>query len=149
MVTTCSLMETMQVLATLCCALFSGAAVYINLVEHPARLACGTELAATQFVPSYRRAAIMQASLAMLGFILAVTAWLSGANSFWLVGGVLLGLVVPFTLLVIMPTNKQLLDSDLDKKSDHANQLLQKWGRLHAVRSGLSFAALLIFLLNL
>ena len=51
--------------AILACALFAGAAVYINLVEHPARLSCGTEIAARQWAPSYKRATVMQASLAV------------------------------------------------------------------------------------
>src|SRR6266571_3941157 len=87
------------------CSLFAGAAVYITLVEHPARMACGIEIAATEFSPSYRRAAVMQASLAIAGFVFAVGAWLTGATAWWLVGVLLLGSVVPFTLLVIMPTN--------------------------------------------
>ena len=67
-------------LATLCAALFAGAAIYISLVEHPARLECGTELAATEFGPSCRRATILQASLAALGLLAGVTAWVQGAR---------------------------------------------------------------------
>ena len=36
-----------QFVATLCSALFTGAAIYINLVEHPARMSCDTKIAAT------------------------------------------------------------------------------------------------------
>jgi hypothetical protein len=62
------------------------------------------------------------------------------------VGGVLLGSVIPFTLIVIMPTNKKSLSPDLDKESEFAAHLLEKWGRLHAVRSLLSFLAFSVFL---
>ena len=55
-----------KLLATLSCGLFAGAAIYINFVEHPARLECGREHAVTEFGPSYRRAAVMQASLAAI-----------------------------------------------------------------------------------
>jgi hypothetical protein len=48
--------------AVLSCALFTGASVYITFIEHPARMQCGVELAATEYVPSYRRATVMQAS---------------------------------------------------------------------------------------
>jgi uncharacterized membrane protein len=58
-----------------------------------------------------------------------------------------MGAVVPFTLIVILPTNKKLLDPSLDKSSESARNLLQKWGRLHAVRTVLSLAALMILLL--
>jgi Domain of unknown function (DUF1772) len=127
-------------------SLFAGAAVYITLVEHPARMACGIEVAAAEFSPSYRRATVMQASLAIAGFVFSVVAWLTGAPAWWLIGSLLLVSVVPFTLLVIMPTNKALLDSSLDKRSARAAQLLSRWGQLHAVRSLMSTLALMLFL---
>jgi uncharacterized membrane protein len=138
-----------QLLATFCCSMFAGAALYINLVEHPARMECGTELAATQFSPSYRRAAAMQASLGILGFLASLFVWMRGATVWWLVGGVLLVLVVPFTLIVIMPTNRKLLDPTLDKRSDGTATLLMRWAKLHAARTFLSILALLIFLHSL
>jgi hypothetical protein len=101
-----------------------------------------------EWAHSYKRGAVMQAPLAVLGFVFALTAWLAGAGLWWLIGGVLLGLVVPFTLIVIMPTNKRLLSTALDKDSDEALRLLKKWNQLHAVRSALSALALVIFLLN-
>jgi hypothetical protein len=130
----------------LSCSLFTGAALYINIVEHPARMQCGVEIAATEFPPSYRRATVMQATCAALGLLSSVAAWLAGATFWWLVGGVLLGAVIPFTLIVILPTNRQLLNPALDKQSAQTGQLLARWGRLHAVRSILSALALLLFL---
>jgi len=47
---------------------------------------------------------------------------------------------------VILPTNKQLLNPALDKRSTLAGQLLARWGKLHAVRSVLSAVTLLLFL---
>ena len=63
-----------------------------------------------------------------------------------MVAGVLLGSVIPFTLIVILPTNKQLLSPALDRGSAEAERLLARWGRLHAVRSILSGIALLLLL---
>jgi uncharacterized membrane protein len=135
--------------ALLAAGLFSGAAIYINLVEHPARMSCGTYVAVTEFRPSYKRATVMQASLAVFGSINAVLAWFFGGGLSWLIGGILLGSVVPFTLIVIFPTNRQLLDPNLDNNSDLALRLLTRWGRLHAVRSVLSFVAFTVFLSGL
>ena len=135
-----------QILATSCCGLFAGAALYISLVEHPARMACGVELASTEFPPSYRRATVMQASLAVLGFVFSAAAWLGGASGWWLVGGAILVAVAPFTLAVMMSTNRQLLDPNLDRTSDRAVELLTRWARLHLVRVGLSLTALPLFL---
>src|SRR5215472_10051824 len=135
-----------EFIAVLACALFTGAAVYITFIEHPARMQCGVELAATEFVPSYRRATVMQASCAAVGLLASFAAWLAGSGFWWLVAGVLLGSVIPFTLIVILPTNKRLLSPELDRRSAEAEQLLARWGRLHAVRSVLSGLALLLFL---
>ena len=135
-----------EFISVLACALFTGAAVYITFVEHPARMQCGTAIAATEFAPSYRRATVMQATCAAGGLLSSVAAWVSGASFSWLVAGVLLGSVIPFTLVVILPTNKRLLDPTLDKRSAEAERLLSRWGRLHAVRSVLSGLALLLFL---
>jgi hypothetical protein len=135
-----------EFVAVLTCSLFTGAAVYVNLVEHPARMECGVELAATEFPPSYRRGTIMQVTLAAVGLISSIAAWLTGATFWWLVGGVMLGAVIPFTLIAILPTNKQLLSPTLDKRSAQAGQLLARWGRLHAVRSVLSALAFVLML---
>jgi hypothetical protein len=135
-----------EFIAVLSCALFTGAAVYITFVEHPARMQCGVELAATEFAPSYRRATVLQATCAAVGLLSSVAAWLGGASFWWLVAGLLLGSVIPFTLIVILPTNKRLLEPTLDKRSAEAERLLSRWGRLHAVRSVLSGLALLLLL---
>jgi hypothetical protein len=70
----------------------------------------------------------------------------TGATFWWGVAGVLLSLVIPFTLIVILPTNKQLLNPALDRRSAQTERLLARWGALHAVRSVLSGLALLLFL---
>ena len=136
----------LELLATLSAGLFSGASIYVNLVEHPTRIQCGTALAVAQWGPSYKRATVMQASLAAVGFLSATGAWMQGAGGLWLIGGILLGLVIPFTLIVILPTNRILLAPDLAKESLDARRLLDRWARLHAVRSVLSFASFLVFL---
>ena len=135
-----------EFVAVLACALFTGAAIYITFIEHPARMQCGVEIAATEFVPSYRRATVMQATCAAVGLLSAIAAWLSGASFWWIVAGVLLGSVIPFTLIGILPTNERLLSPTLDRRSAEAERLLTRWGTLHAVRSVLSGLALLLFL---
>lgn len=142
-------METLHLLAAFSCALFAGAALYINFAEHPARMECGTVLAATVFGPSYRRAAIMQIILAVIATLTGIASWLLAGRLLWLIGALLIFAVIPFTFVVIMPTNKRLLDPKLDRASEAARGLLQKWGMLHAVRSVLSSVAALIFLLLL
>jgi hypothetical protein len=135
-----------QLIATLSGALFTGAALYVSLVEHPARMGCGTRLAATEFVPSYKRGAIMQGSLAVVSCLTGLAAWRLGGDVRWLVAAVLIGLAVPYTLVVVKPTNGRLLDPARNPTSAETQRLLERWGKLHAVRSGLSVLATLVYL---
>jgi len=134
-------------LAALATALFTGAAIYVSLVEHPARMACSVDVAVAQWRPSYKRATVMQASLAVVGTLAGIGASIAGAGPLWVIAGFVLSAVVPFTLFVMWPTNKRLEDSDLDASSDDARALLARWGNLHAVRSALGLIALLLMLL--
>src|SRR5688572_9027933 len=90
-----------QFLATFSSTLFAGAAIYINIAEHPARLQLDALPAVRQWAPSYRRATLMQAPLALIGFASGIAAWLCGSGVMWLFAAVLIGAVVPFTFIVI------------------------------------------------
>jgi hypothetical protein len=68
-----------KLLATFCCGVFFGAALYISLVQHPAALETGNDFAARFFSPMYEGAAVLQASLASVGCAAAFAAWLRGA----------------------------------------------------------------------
>src|ERR1700687_1014252 len=107
-------------LATLATALFAGAAIYVTLVEQPARMACPIEVAIAEWRPSYARATIMQASLALAGTLLGIAAGCAGGGLVWVVAGFVLSAVVPFTLIVMWPTNKRLEDPGLDLASAEA-----------------------------
>ena len=137
------------IVATACAGLFAGAAIYITAVEHPARLASGTEVALKEFAPSYHRATMMQASLAIAGCAAGLWAAWSLQDLSVTIAAVCLGAVVPFTLAVILPTNKRLLDPALDPRGPHAAVLLVRWGRLHAIRSVLSALAFGLLLMRL
>ena len=140
------MLQVLQLIATLAAALFAGAALYINVAEHPARMTLETRMAALQWAPSYRRATLLQAPLALLSWVSGTGAWLLGADVLWLVAAILIGLVVPFTFAIVMPTNHQLLDPRRDLSSAETRSLLEKWSKLHAVRTALSLVATVIYL---
>jgi hypothetical protein len=129
------MLDALQFLATLCAALFAGAAIYVNVAEHPARMKLDTRSAALQWAPSYKRATWMQAPLAIVSFVTGVGAWLLGGGLVWLVAALFIGAVVPITFTVIMPTNQQLLSPGRDLGSEETRQLLEGWGKLHGMRS--------------
>jgi Domain of unknown function (DUF1772) len=140
------LIPLLEFIATLAAALFAGAALYINVAEHPSRMGLETRMAALQWAPSYKRATWLQAPLAILSLLCGVAVWLLGGGRGWLVAAVLVGAVVPFTLVVIMPANKRLLASDRDLSSSETRELLVLWGRLHAIRTLLGLAGAVVYL---
>lgn len=87
----------------------------------------------------------MKAALAVVGFVTSVMAWYDEAGVDWLAWGLLLGEMVPYTPVVIMPTNRRLLDPTLDAGSSEARELLVRWGGLHAVRAVVSVGVLVAF----
>lgn len=105
------LVDVALLLATGLCA---GAAVYVSLVEHPARVAGGTALVGAEFRPSYRRGAVMRASLAALAAVAGIGDWARGHGARPLPAGLVMVFRIAFTLGVILPTNKRLMDPALD-----------------------------------
>jgi len=128
--------------------LFAGIAFYISVVEHPTRMA---ELklgdALRQWKPSYKRAAIIQALLAMGSSILGLIAWWKSGNTGWLLAALAIGANWPFTMMVIMPVNKTLLATDPEQVDVSTQSDLKLWGRLHHVRTGLGILAVILFIM--
>jgi hypothetical protein len=131
-------------LALVAAALFTGVAFYVSAVEHPARLALDDAALLAQWKPSYKRGALIQAPLALLGTLLGVLAFLGSYEWRWLLGAALMFANWPYTLIAIMPTNKRLLA--LAGAAPELRSLMSRWGSLHAVRTALGAAATLVFL---
>jgi hypothetical protein len=69
-----------------------------------------------------------------------------GGGAIWLSAAALILVVVPYTLVVVRPTNERLLQPGRDLRSDETRRLLQAWGQLHAIRTVLSMIASLLLL---
>jgi hypothetical protein len=130
-------------LALAAAALFTGAAIYVSVAEQPARLALDDAAALAEWRPAYARGAPMQASLAVVGFLLGVGAWWQSGAWLWLIGAVLLVANWPYTLVCIMPVNHKL---ETMEPGPDSRALMQLWGRLHAGRSLLGCGAVLCML---
>jgi len=133
-------------LALMVAALFAGAALYVSVAEQPARLNLDTPALLTEWKPSYTRGATMQAPLALIGFLLGLLAWWQTGCWPWLLGAALLVANWPYTLLVILPTNRKLQGASSTNPSPEIRSLVVKWGALHAGRTALGLAATLAFL---
>jgi hypothetical protein len=133
-------------LALMAAAIFFGAAIYVNVAEQPARLALEDRALLTEWKPSYKRGAAMQAPLALLGFALGMIAWWQSSHPGFLIGAIAMIAPWPWTLLGIKPTNDALLAIDPERAGPQSRALIIRWGALHAVRTALGAIASLALL---
>src|SRR3954451_4346123 len=133
-------------LALICAAAFAGAAIYINVAEQPARLGLDDSALVKEWQPAYKRGFAMQSSLAVLAFVLGMVAWWTTGNWRWCVGAVLMIANWPYTLFVMLPTNNRIMATAPAQADAQSRKLVEHWGGLHAVRSGLGTVATLAFL---
>lgn len=132
-------------IALIVAALFTGAALYINVVEQPARLMLDPPGQLRQWKPAYKRGFAMQASLAALGLVLGVAAFFATGQWRFLAGGVLIGANWPYTMIGIMPTNRKLLAIEESGAGAESERLISIWSQLHMVRTGLGALSTLVF----
>ena len=133
-------------LALLVAAVFSGAALYINVAEQPARLGLDDRSLLTEWKPAYKHGLAMQAPLAIVGFLLGLAAWWQAGHAGWVLGALLMIANWPVTFFAIMPTNNRLMATDPAAAGPESRAMIERWGSLHAVRTALGFAASLVFL---
>ena len=127
-------------------AVFTGAAIYVNVAEQPARLQLDNRSLLAEWKLSYRRGYVMQASLAIVGGFFGLVAYLSALEWRWLLGAIVLIANWPYTIFMIMPTNRRLMDTPPEAATSETRRVLERWGTLHAGRSALGLVATLIFL---
>jgi hypothetical protein len=88
----------------------------------------------------------MQATLAVVAGVLGLAASWQLQDWRWIVGAVLMLANWPYTLLVIMPTNKRLTAWPAGTASAQSRALIVSWAKLHTVRTALGLAAMATYL---
>ena len=128
-----------------------GPRIYVSLVEHPARLRVRAgrrdRRVPAELPPGGGDAGVARR---VVGGLTGVADWARGHGSLpSRRRPACSAAVIAFTLIVILPTNKRLLDPTLDPGSAEAAALLARWGRLHAVRTLTGGVAFLLLGLHL
>jgi hypothetical protein len=125
---------------------FGGGVFHWKALERPEGVSWGKAAALREFRPSYKRAAPQQAILAIVCFLCGLSLALLKQHSLWVLGGSLVGAVVPFTFIFTVSTNRLLLDEAKHLDGHALEPLLKKWARLHAVRTVFSLLGFLVLL---
>src|SRR5215475_8963100 len=128
-------------------AAFAGAAFYVGFAEQPARLQLDEKALLTQWKPSYTRGFIMQASLAVISAAFGFLAGWQLHDWRWAVVAAVILVNWPYTLFVMLPTNKKIAAWPVDAAGAESRALIVKWGAMHAVRTVLGVAATVGYLL--
>lgn len=135
----------MAMLALVAATAFAAIAIYISLVEQPARLALEAPAALMQWSSGFPTAMKIQGGLALLCGALGGFLSFRMRNWLWLAGAVVAVANWPFTLVWLMPINDALLSTSAEQAGHGSQSLLAAWGHLHAVRSVLGVVAMAIF----
>ena len=131
--------------------LFAGGALMESIVDHPARqltepaAAIGHMQATLKFADPLMPILVLIGSASML-----VTYYFHNRAWHILAAALLLFLIIPVSFILIIPVNKKMLALS-GAAHDHPaiRSLMRRWGRLHAVRSILGCAALIVIVLQL
>jgi Domain of unknown function (DUF1772) len=78
--------------------------------------------------------------------VFGLVSFFSALDWRWLLGSLVLLANWPYTMFMILPTNRRLMDTSPEAATAETRRMLERWGTLHAGRSALGLTATLIFL---
>ncbi|XP_052810382.1 uncharacterized protein LOC128238464 isoform X2 [Mya arenaria] len=146
------LKDALKMAATSLAGLFAGNAMYINLVDHPARMNLKTPEMRIVWKEGFHRAKRIQGTMVLIGAAAATGAWYLEENADrrlpWLLGAGLFITVWPWTLLVMIPDINRNLDENVLKNRGEAwsRDHMIRWNKQHGFRTLVSLGAFGIFL---
>jgi hypothetical protein len=124
---------------------FTGASLYVNYVEQPARLALGDDALIKEWEPSDRRGFIVLAGLAFLAALFGFIAFRELDDVRWIFGALIALASWPYTYLAIVPLNNRILELISADAAHEARKVIDLWGRLELGQTALGIVATLIY----
>jgi hypothetical protein len=125
---------------------FTGASLYVNFVEQPARLALNDEALAKEWEPSDHRGFIVLAGLALLSAVLGFVTYRELNDVRWLGGAVVVIASWPYTYFAIVPLNNRILALISAEALGDARRVIDLWGRLEIGQTALGVLSVLLYL---
>ena len=132
-------------LALVLAAAFSGAALYVNLVEQPARLELDDQAILNEWTPSDRRGAALLAALSLLSAGTGLIAYFSSEDVRWAIGALIVILSWPYAFFAMAPLNDQILTL-APRDIGAARLLVRQWGLLEYGQTAIGVFACAAFL---
>ncbi len=124
---------------------FAGAAIYVNWVEQPARLALDEEALLREWGPSDSRGVALLAGFALAAAIAGLTAWFETQDVRWAYGALVAIASWPYAFFVMAPLNNQIL-SLRGRDVAAARALIRQWGLIESGFAAIGLVAVVIFL---
>jgi hypothetical protein len=133
-------------LALAAAAAFTGASLYVNLVEQPARLALEDAALIEEWEDSDHRGFVLLAGLALLSAIFGFIDYKTSDDFRWLVGAATIIAAWPFMYLAIVPLNNRILALIAAEAGGEARKTIELWGRLEIGLTALGALATGLFI---
>ena len=131
-------------LALLFAGAFTGAALYLNLVEQPARLALDDIAMLKEWGPSDRRGFAVMAVLALLAGAFGIGQWLASHDVRWAFGALAALVTWPYAYFALAPMNNRILSLNAADGAA-ARAFILAWGRLEIAQTALGVASCAAF----
>lgn len=129
------MLSLLQIISVVLAGIITGSAWAYTLEIHPALLKAPPRSSVDVFLPMFKHANRAQPLLGgALGIITLAVSILSG-NWYWLMAGLAMQLIGPYTIFAMMPLNRRLMAPDADPNSQSLLADLKHWGKLHFVRT--------------
>jgi len=126
-------------------AAFSGAALYVNVVEQPSRLALDDKAMLSEWGPSDQRGVALMAGLSLLSAALGLLAYFASQDVRWAIGALIVILAWPYTFFAMAPLNNQILTL-APRDIGAARALVRQWGLLEYGQTAIGLAACAVYL---
>jgi hypothetical protein len=125
---------------------FTGASLYVNYVEQPARLALSDDALIKEWEPSDHRGFIVLAGLAAIAALFGFVAYRELDDIRWALGALVMLATWPYTYWAIVPLNNRILGLIGAEAAHEARKVIDLWGKLEIGQTAIGALAVLIFL---